>query len=344
MNSGGDVLARGGRSAQFASSGSDVSDFEYDMKVRRELVKETYGLSDAEIEEHAIRINAGERFDLPKVDAQVEKLGAGIEVIDRRHNYLTATQEVKEAAKVAPKYPEKRFSLFQPILDRILIKRCADGPDKKIMEDGSVLDTKTGIITAARYRQHSNIGIVLATGRLVILGGQKLPMEDVVKVGDRVTYGDYNSEVFHMDEERVKSLCDAVQMNYEPDPEGLRIVRVQDVRGVEPPCIIRQDDDRVCLVAMTSAPKVDVTVPNYGELKEYLEAVKTAAEDASGAAEARVKPVQPLYEDEDGKLWKYNELTAQWDLPVLDNPEVPDAQYFSDELLAKAIVSEVTNE
>jgi len=67
----------------------------------------------------------------------------------------------------------------------------------------------------------------------VIIGGQKVPMSDIVRVGDRVTYGDYNSEVFHMDEKRVIALCDAVQMNYEKDEEGLRIVRVQDVRLVE---------------------------------------------------------------------------------------------------------------
>ena len=54
-----------------------------------------------------------------------------------------------------------------------------------------------------------------------------------VRVGDRVTYGDYNSEVFIMDENKVQELCDAVQMNYEPDPEGIRVVRVQDVRGFE---------------------------------------------------------------------------------------------------------------
>ncbi len=284
MNSGGDVLARGGRSAQFASSGADVSDFEYDMKLRRETVREMYGLSEAEIEEYAIRLDAGERFDLKKTDAEPE-LGKGIEVIDRRHNYLTATQEVKEAVKVAPKYPEKKYSLFTPILDRILVKRCADGPDQKIMEDGSVLDVKTGLITAAKYRQHSNIGIVLATGQFVILGGQKILMADVVKVGDRVTYGDYNSEVFHMDEERIKNLCDSVQMNYEADPEGLRVVRVQDVRGVE-----RED-----------------------KASAYLQQFK----DDYGTG-----PVTPpTYVDEDGKLWKFNSATAQWDIPVV-NPEV----------------------
>jgi hypothetical protein len=67
-------------------------------------------------------------------------------------------------------------------------------------------------------------------------------MSEVVRVGDRVTYGDYNSEVFLMDEDKVKELCDAVQMNYEPDPEGLRIVRVQDVRGFEYPIKLRATD------------------------------------------------------------------------------------------------------
>ena len=58
-------------------------------------------------------------------------------------------------------------------------------------------------------------------------------MEEIVSIGDRVTYGDYNSEVFVMDEKKVRELCDRVQMNYTEDPEGIRIVRVQDIRGFE---------------------------------------------------------------------------------------------------------------
>ena len=199
MNSGGDVLASGrSRSAQFSAGGSAVDDA---VELKNVAPEEPH------------------------------KLGEGIEVIDRRRNYLT-TDTVKEVVRPTPKYPEKSYSLFTPILDRILVKRCA-GKDEKLMEDGSVLNTKTGLVVAAKYRQHSNTGVVLATGKLVILGGQRVPMEDVVRIGDRVTYGDYNSEVFPMDEDKVKELCDAVQMNYEEDPEGLRIVRVQDVRGVE---------------------------------------------------------------------------------------------------------------
>jgi co-chaperonin GroES (HSP10) len=198
MNNGGDVLARGGRSAQFSAGGSSVED---PIELRNVAPEEP------------------------------QKLGEGIEVIDRRRNYLT-TETVKEVSRPTPKYPEKSYSLFSPILDRILVKRCA-GKDEKLMEDGSVLNTKTGLVVAAKYRQHSNTGVVLATGTMLVLGGNLISMGDVVRVGDRVTYGDYNSEVFPMDEEKVKELCDAVQMNYEEDPEGLRIVRVQDVRGIE---------------------------------------------------------------------------------------------------------------
>jgi len=229
---GGDQLAGGARSAQFASAGGDLSDFEYDLRTREEIVGDKYGLSAAEITTYKERVDAGERVALDPVDLMKEM--AGITVIDKRSAYL-ASEAVKEAAKAEPKFPEKKYSKFSPILDRILVKRCTDNADEKIMEDGSVVNTKTGLITAAKYRQHSNIGIVLATGKFVIIGGQRIPMEEVVRVGCRVTYGDYNSEVFHMDEKRIQELCDAVEMNYDVDPEGLRVVRVQDVRGVEYP-------------------------------------------------------------------------------------------------------------
>jgi co-chaperonin GroES (HSP10) len=237
MNNGGDVLARGGSSAQFAAGGSELSDFEYDLRTRTDIVSEKYGLSQAEIEEYTLRVNAGERIDLKSV-ALAEELGAGIEVIDRRRSFASEVETAKVTPVAPKKFADKKFSAFTPILDRILVKRCAEGPDMKIMEDGSVLNTKTGLVIAAKYRQHSNIGIVLATGQFVILGGQRIAMSEVVRVGDRVTYGDYNSEVFLMDEPKVQELCDSVQMNYEPDAEGLRIVRVQDVRGVETPIIV----------------------------------------------------------------------------------------------------------
>ena len=201
MNSGGDVLARGARSAQFSAGGSAVND-------------------------------PVELYNVAPEEPEQPMLGDGITVIDRRPNYLL-DGSTEKAPVLAKKYPDKSYVDGTPVLDRILIKRCADGPDMESMSDGSVKNTKTGLIIAAKYRQHSNVGIVLAVGKFVILGGQRIPMSEVVRVGDRVTYGDYNSEVFLMDEDKVEALCDAVQMNYVPDPEGLRVIRVQDVRMVE---------------------------------------------------------------------------------------------------------------
>jgi hypothetical protein len=63
----------------------------------------------------------------------------------------------------------------------------------------------------------------------------RVPMFDIVYPGCRVVFGDYTSEVFKLSEEKTRELCDAVEMNYEADPEGLRIVRVQDLRTVEFP-------------------------------------------------------------------------------------------------------------
>jgi co-chaperonin GroES (HSP10) len=233
MLGGGDLLARGAQTAQFAAGGSELSDFEYDLKVRRDIIKEKYGVSDEEIAEYDAKVERGERFSLPTLTQREEQLSAGITIIDRRPTYSTEVETLKDSPVEAKKYPDKVYVSATPILDRILVKRCAEGPDMKIMEDGSVLNTKTGLVIAAKYRQHSNIGIVLATGQFVILGGQRIAMSEAVRVGDRVTYGDYNSEVFLMDEKKVQELCDLVKMNYDPDPEGLRIVRVQDVRLVE---------------------------------------------------------------------------------------------------------------
>ena len=60
-------------------------------------------------------------------------------------------------------------------------------------------------------------------------------MRHIVRPGDRVTFGDYNSEVYKQPVEKTQKMCDAVQMNYEADEEGLRVVRVQDIRTVERP-------------------------------------------------------------------------------------------------------------
>jgi co-chaperonin GroES (HSP10) len=236
MNSGsGDKLASGRqRSAQFAAGGSELSEFEYDMRTRIEVVAEKYGLSEAEINEYQLFLDEGKRLDLKSVAAQKE-IGDDLVVIDKRPTFMGQDTEVKAVAVAPQKYPDKTYSLFTPILDRILIKRCTESKEMELLEDGSVRNKKTGLIIAARYRQHSNIGVVLAVGKFVILGGQRIAMDEVVRKGDRVTYGDYNSEVFHMSEDRQQALCDDVQFNYFADDDGLRVVRVQDVRGVEHP-------------------------------------------------------------------------------------------------------------
>jgi co-chaperonin GroES (HSP10) len=118
-------------------------------------------------------------------------------------------------------------------MDRILVMRISDDPDTELLEDGSTRNKKSGLITAAKYRQHSNVGIVLSTGHWVVVGGVKFPMEEFVNPLDKVTYGDYNSEVFPMDKKKVEALCDSIGVNYVEDAQGLRVVRVQDVRGVE---------------------------------------------------------------------------------------------------------------
>lgn len=230
MNSGGDVLARGARSAQFGTGDTDLSEFETDIALGRDGLEMKYGISTVELGDYVTRREAGERFDLKPVGTGT--LSDELTVVDKRYNYLAEPVEVKSIEKTAPKFPAKTYGEFSPILDRLLIKRCHD-ENLEILEDGSARDKKTGFIIAAKYRQHSNTGIVLATGKFVVLGGHKIPMEEVVRVGDRVTYGDYNSEVFPMDQKIVVQLCDAVQMNYEEDEEGTRIVRVQDVRGIE---------------------------------------------------------------------------------------------------------------
>jgi co-chaperonin GroES (HSP10) len=234
MNSGGDVLARGAKSAQFAAGGSELSEFETDIAVGREGIEEKYGISFAELGQYIGRREAGERISLEPV-ANRPEVGSDLIVIDKRSTFMGQDTKVDAVAVAPKKYPDKTYGPFSPILDRILIKRCTENENMELLKDGSVKNKKTGLIIAAKYRQHSNIGVVLAAGKFVILGGQRIPMEEVVRVGDRVTYGDYNSEVFTMSEERVKSLCDAVQFNYFEDEDGLRVVRVQDVRGVEPP-------------------------------------------------------------------------------------------------------------
>lgn len=194
---GGDVLARGGKSAQF-SVGSGSSD--EPIELRNKVVAE-------------------------------EEQTFGVPVLDKRRHYnpLAAEAEAKPTLRLS----EREFAPLQPIMDRVLIKRINDNPDLEILDDGSARDKKTNMIIPAKYRQHSNTGIVLAAGSFVVTGGVRIPMSEILKPGDKVTFGDYNSEVFHMEEHKEKALCDALGLNFLPEEGSIRIVRVQDIRGVE---------------------------------------------------------------------------------------------------------------
>lgn len=227
-NRGGDVLARGERSAQFRGAGADLSEFEYDLTMKPETVGVKYGLSQLEVEAYLLRRSRGERLELKSVAVDEEPTDGRTE-LERRW-------ESKAVAVKPKKFAEVSYGDPTTILDRVLVKRIPDDPEKfEILEDGSLKDKTTGFVIPYAYRQHNNIGIVLAVGQFVILGGVRVAMREVVLVGDRVTFGDYNSEVFKLSTVKIQALCDAVQMNYEEDPEGLRVVRVQDIRVVERP-------------------------------------------------------------------------------------------------------------
>lgn len=229
---GGDVLARGAKSAQF-NVHSDLSDFEYDLSIGKdnEELKEKYGLSEAELTDLRARRGEGERIDIHPA----QSLADSVEVVDKRR-FVSALEEdyhgVMPVEKKQGKYVEKIYSDPTTILDRVLIKRIIDDPDLEQLEDGTVRNKKTGFIIPQAYRQHNNVGIVLAVGQLVVLGGVRISLTEIVRPGDRVTFGDYNSEVYHQPSSITEAMCDAVEMNYEEDPEGLRVVRVQDIRTV----------------------------------------------------------------------------------------------------------------
>jgi co-chaperonin GroES (HSP10) len=92
---------------------------------------------------------------------------------------------------------------FRPILDRLLIKRIE--PEA----------TPDGFTVPERYRQHSNLGTVIALGDGLQLGGVWRPLTDFIQVGSICMYGEYTAECL------------------EVDGETYWIVRLQDIRGVK---------------------------------------------------------------------------------------------------------------
>lgn len=230
MNNGGDVLARGAGSAQFKSGGSDLNDFEGDFIYKDVAdVLEKYGLSQEEYDVYQAARDNGERLpDLKPLSASGE-MEVGFSVTDSRKDYFSSKPVVNDKPK---KFAESTFEDPQTIIDRILVMVISDDPNIELLEDGSTRDKKSGLITSSKYRQFSNVGIVLMAGNYVVTGGVKTPMCELLAPGDKVVYGDYGSERFPVDDKKAEEMCDKIRINYEKTEQGLRIVRVQDVRTV----------------------------------------------------------------------------------------------------------------
>ena len=232
----GDKLARGDASASFSVQ-AGLSNFTNDLIFNPEIVQEKYGLTAKQVEEYQSQRLTGKKLpDLPTVatleeekEDQEDAMKLGFTVSDKRMP-LAATVEV------APqKYPNKKYTPLKPILDRVLVMRVNLDEDEEELSDGSVRNKKTGFIMPAKWRQHSNVGIVLDVGDFAVMGGIRIPMTDIVNPGDRVMFGDYNTELFEMDPVRAQALCDTLKVNYVEHEDGLRIVYVQDIRGIETP-------------------------------------------------------------------------------------------------------------
>ena len=230
MNSGGDVLARGGHSAQFSAGGSTLNDFEADFVFKEVAeVMSKYALSQAEYDMYAAQREKGE--ELPDINpvALTEEMDVDFSVTDRRF-----ASNPKPVVDLKPKkFPDSEFSQMETLLDRILVMVISDDPNIELLEDGSARDKRNGLISTAKYRQQSNVGIVLLAGQWVVMGGVKTLMSSILKPGDKVLYGDYGSEKVPMSDEKAEALCDSICVNYEKTSQGMRVVRVQDVRTIE---------------------------------------------------------------------------------------------------------------
>src|ERR1017187_6992270 len=163
----GDKLARGATSAQF-STAANMTDFEADFiykDVAEVLTK--YSLSQSEYDVYAaMRLNNEKLPDLNPAAYQ-EQMGVAFSVTDHRKNYaadnLTSMPDaVKETVK---KFPEPEYEPIKTLMDRILVMVISADPDEELLEDGSTRSRKTGLISTAKYRQHSNTGIVLMAGQ-----------------------------------------------------------------------------------------------------------------------------------------------------------------------------------
>jgi co-chaperonin GroES (HSP10) len=91
--------------------------------------------------------------------------------------------------------------MFRPILDRILLR--------------AVTEEKRGLIEKPDAYQESNKYEVIALGDFVMFGGVRVPLFEIVEVGDTVLVGQYNLE------------------RIELEGQEFFLTRVQDIRGRE---------------------------------------------------------------------------------------------------------------
>jgi len=123
------------------------------------------------------------------------------EIIDTRR--ITA-EDSKTTQESVDSVTEPKYTPFSPIMDRVQVK---------VIEE--MVKDEQGVLMPPKYRQHSNMGVVIAIGQWVILGGKQIPLGEVIQPGDKVLFGEYNCEKF-----------DGV------DGEEYELIRVQDIRGV----------------------------------------------------------------------------------------------------------------
>ena len=288
MNNGGDVLARGCPSAQFAGASSGITSFENDfMYMTMEEVMVKYDLTQEAYDKYAaIRLDGTKLPDLDTT-AEQERMDVGFVITDRRQNYLS--NDVKAVAKVALKFPAPKYAPVETLMDRLLVMVISDDPNIELLEDGSARDLTTGLISTAKYRQHSNVGIVLLAGQWVVVSGTKTSMTEILKPGDKVIYGDYGSEKLPMSVEKAQALCDSLGVNYEKTEQGMRVIRVQDVRTVEHKLIEENSAEH------------DAFVANYARVGGTSHPDTKIIADFTSTAEEfyKITPTKPIQEEAD---------------------------------------------
>ena len=95
---------------------------------------------------------------------------------------------VEEPVK-EPKTLEELAALYQPMNDRVLLRKIDD-------------KNKSLIQLPDAFKLDSDIGIVVAVGEYMIVGGEARPIP--YKLGDKVRFGHYNAEDIEVEGETLK--------------------------------------------------------------------------------------------------------------------------------------------